>query len=300
MKVVIDKQCKLCNHVFSHKYNLKRHLEENLCKKANELNLYEIYLIFSCNDKITKNQETQTERNKYKHVYIQTDTFKNHSVSIQTGREPAPESNKIKTINTYTQTECETKIKTATIATQTKFDDVNTDAELGTIEKINYDFIKFNDIRSCIEKYKYDTKLIYISKILQLIFCNIHYKENQAIKYLKSYPATFVFLSNIPQNNYEKTQKVYLQNETKYLHMAAIGCVIEYIYPYIKDILYNVYKNIVRDCKRNHDWEDWYDLNKDEIKNFTTDLKNENLLKNAIKYFLKNVLLNEKTLKYKI
>jgi len=266
VKVNINTQCKLCGHIFSNKYNLKRHLEENLCKEMSKLNLYEVYLRFSSNDKITVSQEIQTQT-------------KTKSVSIQT------------------EIEIE-KSKARTITTQTNLEDIDINKKLYPIEKVKYDYIKFNDVKHYIEKYKYDTKFIYISQILQLVFCHLSYEENHVIKYTKSYPPTFVFLSNKLQN--EENINDNHNNESKYLNIGKYGVLIEYFYPHIKKMLIEIYKNIVKDCKNNHNWSEWYDYNEDQIKEFTKDLKNEKTLKDAIKYFLKNILINHKMLKYKI
>lgn len=293
----VDTKCKLCGHNFSHKYNLKRHLEQNLCKKKNELNLYDIYLRFSGQDKITKIQETQTGNIKYNEIAIQVNTtpvIKSKSIGIQTNNQEI----KIKNANTQTQMQLLHRHKeTKSIATQTKFDDININNELYPIEKVKYDFIKFKDISYCIEKYKYDTKLMYISKILELVFCNIKYKENHIIKYTKTYPPTFVFLSNKLQNSSNDSND---SNESKYLNIGNGDSIVEYFYPYINKILSKIYENIIKDCKKNHNWDDFYEYNEDNIKHFMFDLKNDNIIKNSIKYFLKNVVVNHKTLKYKI
>ena len=255
MKTNICLKCKLCGYNFSHKYNLKRHLTDNLCKEFKKLNLYEIYLKFNDND-----------------TYIKT-----KSVNIQT--------------------DIKIKNKCKSRSTQTKFDDIFTNNELYPIEKVKYDYIKFKNINECIEKYNYDTKIMYISKILEVIFCNIQYTQNHVIKYTKTYPPTFVFLSNKNKNElYENNES----NESKYLTISSTDLLVEYFYPHIRKILPEIYKNFVNDCKINHDWDEWYDFNEDKIKQFNEDLKNEKALKDAIKYFLKNIVVNHRILKYNI
>lgn len=282
-----DTKCKLCGYIFSHKYNLKRHLEENLCKEMNNLNLYEIYVKFNKHEKLTKNIETQTE-SKIKCISskTQSDKCKVKSINVQTISE------EIKTRSISTQIELD-KYKMKNISSQTKFDDININKELYPIEKVKIDYIKFKSINKFIENYKYDTKMMCISKILEIIFCNIQYTQNHVIKYTKTYPNTFVFLSNKSKEGNEC-------NESKYLQIGNYDCIIQYFHPHIKKILLEIYKNCVNDCKINHDWDIWYDFNKDEINKFNKDIKDNKIIKECIKYFLKNVVVNHRILKYKI
>jgi hypothetical protein len=253
VKIYNDTQCKLCGHNFSHKYNLKRHLDENLCKKMKDLSLYEIYLRFS-NLKDKKNQETQTDI-----------------------------------------------IKCKTISIETNIEDININNELYPIEKIKYDYIKFDDINCFIEKYNYGNRYIYLSKIWELILCNKEYNQNQVVKYTKLQPPNFVFLYNKLQNFDKKLdEEIPIEEESKYLNIGNVDLVSEYFHKILTKIINRIKDNIVKESKKNGTWCDWNDDNKDSYKMFKQDIKDKEIIKNSIKYFLKNVIINEKSLRYKV
>jgi hypothetical protein len=255
VKIYNDTQCKLCGHNFSHKYNLKRHLDENLCKKMKDLSLYEIYLRFS-NLKDKKNQETQTEITKYK-----------------------------------------------TISTQKNIDDININInnELYPIEKIKYDHIKFDDINCFIEKYKYYNRNIYLSKIWELILCDKKYTENQVVKYTKLHPPNFVFLYNKLQNfNKQLDKEIPVEEQSKYLNIGNIDLVSEYFYKFLTKVIIKIKDDTVKQSKKNGTWNEWNDVNEDCFKIFEKEIKNEQIIKDSIKYFLKNVIINDRSLRYKV
>jgi hypothetical protein len=246
-------QCKLCEHNFSHKYNLKRHLEENLCKKTKDLSLYDIYLRFS-NLKDKKNQETQTE------------TF-----------------------------ECKT------ISIQTNIDDININNELYPIEKIKYDYIKFEDINCFIEKYKYYNRNIYLSKIWELVFCNKEYTQNQVVKYTKLHPPNFVFLYNKLQNfNRQLNKEIPVEEQSKNLNIGNVDLVSEYFYKFLTKVIIKIKDDTVKQSKKDHSWNEWNSVNEDCFKIFEEEIKDEQIIKNSIKYFLKNVIINDKSFRYKV
>lgn len=253
VKIYKDTQCKLCGYNFSHKYNLKRHLDENLCKKAKDLSLYEIYVRFS-NLKDKKNQETQTEITKCK-----------------------------------------------TISAQTNKEDININNELYPIEKIKYDHIKFDDINCFIMKYRYGNRYIYLSKIWELILCNKKYTENQVVKYTKLHPPNFVFLYNKLQNFDKKLdKKIPKEEESKYLNIGNVDLVSEYFHKFLGKVIIKIKDETIKQSKKDGTWDEWFDYNKEGLKMFEEDIKNEEIIKNSIKYFLKNVIINERSLRYKV
>lgn len=247
VKIYNDTQCKLCGHNFSHKYNLKRHLDENLCKKAKDLSLYEIYLRFS-NLKDKKNQETQTE------------TLESKTISIQTNIE-------------------------------------DTNNELYPIEKIKYDHIKFDDINCFIENYRYGNRYIYLSKIWELILCN----KNQVVKYTKLHPPNFVFLYNKLQSfDKELHEKIPIEEQSKYLNIGNVDLVSEYFHKFLAKVIIKIKDNTVKQSKKDGTWNKWNDEYKDNFKMFEEDIKNLEIINNSIKYFLKNVIINNRSLRYKV
>jgi hypothetical protein len=162
-----ETSCKLCGHCFSNKYNLKRHLEENNCKKFNEMNLYEIYKKFS-NKKNTTDKETQYNVTK-------------NNISIQTENQM---------VNTSVQTE--------------NIDNIyKCNNELQLISKLKYNYLKVDDLKPYIENYKKNTNIIYLSKIIKSLICNEKYKCNHIIKYQSINPAKFVFINENANNQIE-------------------------------------------------------------------------------------------------
>jgi hypothetical protein len=232
-KLKNETQCKLCNHNFSNKYNLIRHLEENNCKKINEMNLYEIYKKFS-NIKTTNDVEIQTEINK-------------NSIGIQT-------------------------------ETNVELDSSNDKLYLASDLKYNY--LSFEELKLYIEDYKYDTNILYLSKIIKSLICHEEHVSNHIIKYTTVSPPKFVFINENINNQIEICNL-----------KLTVNYFLKHMVKYVKNIMIKFRKYAKTD-------DDWYDLYNDNLENLFMDLNKESNIESALKNVLQNYLLRNPVFKY--
>jgi hypothetical protein len=110
-----------------------------------------------------------------------------------------------------------------------------------------------------------------------------------------------VFLYNKLQNfNRQLNKEIPVEEQSKNLNIGNVDLVSEYFYKFLTKVIIKIKDDTVKQSKKDHSWNEWNSVNEDCFKIFEEEIKDEQIIKNSIKYFLKNVIINDKSFRYKV